>query len=344
MMMFGPNTPTPSTTPWARVGAVVLVAGLALTVLVLAFTWPTKTAEPRNFPLAVAGPEQVTSTIAEQLEATGTFDVVEVPDREAAVALVHEREIYGAVVLSPAAPPEVLIASAAGPSTVQVLNGLAAQLEAQATEQMQGQAQPTVTITDLVPLAADDRTGAGLGVTALPLAFGGILGGVLTSLALAGVWRKLIGVLAYGAVGGLLVTLILHTWFGYLQGSFGSAWLAVSLGLAATSYVVAGLHALLGYPGLGLAAAFTVLVANPLSGATLPWQFIAEPWGAIGQFLIPGASNSLLRVLSYFPDANTMPQWVILIAWAAAGALLLLIGGLRAQRSSAPAHQPNAVS
>src|SRR5690606_13683233 len=69
MMMFGPNTPTPSTTPWARVGAVVLVAGLALTVLVLAFTWSTKTAAPRNFPLAVAGPEQVTSTIAEQLEA-----------------------------------------------------------------------------------------------------------------------------------------------------------------------------------------------------------------------------------------------------------------------------------
>ena len=67
MMMFGPNTPTPSTTPWARVGAVVLVAGLALTVLVLAFTWSTKTAAPRNFPLAVAGPEQVTSTIAEQL-------------------------------------------------------------------------------------------------------------------------------------------------------------------------------------------------------------------------------------------------------------------------------------
>lgn len=317
-------------TPWGKVVAVALGAGLVITLLLLAFTWPSKTAEPRNLPIAVAGPAQAAAGVAAQLGESGTFEVTTVADRDAAVALVREREALGAVVIAPA--PEVLTATAAGAAPAQVLRGVAEQLEAQ----LASQGDPAdVAVTDIVPLSSDDASGAGLGAAAFPLAVGGVLGGVLVSLLVVGAWRRVAGVVAYGAVGGLSVTLVLHAWFGYVAGHFALAWLAVGLTLSATAFLITGMNALLGRPGLGLAAAFTVLVANPLSGATLPWQFIAEPWGAFGQYLVPGASGSLVRSISYFPDASTTTEWWTLLAWAAAGLVLLFVGILSARRTVA---------
>lgn len=327
------GVPDASATPWPKVGAIALAAGLVLTVLLLAFTWPSRTAEPRNLPVAVAGPDQATAAVAGQLEEEGTFEVTTVSDRDAAAQLVREREVYGAVVLAPGAAPEVLTATAAGAAPAQVLTRLADELGRQ--QAAAGQGQGSVEVTDLVPLSTDDRSGAGLAAAAFPLALGGVLGGVLASLLLVGGWQKAAGVTAYALVGGLLVTLVLHGWFGYLQGSFVTAFAAVALTLAATAFVVVGMNALLGRPGLGLAAAFTVLVANPLSGATLPWQFVAEPWGAVGQLLVPGASGALLRSTSYFPDASTAAQWWTLAAWALVGVVLLAVGSARRRAAKA---------
>src|SRR4051794_28233316 len=47
-----------------------------------------------------------------------------------------------------------------------------------------------------------------------------------------------------------------------------------------------------------------MFVANPISGAAQPYEFIAGPWGEIGQFFVPGAGSSLIRQISFFPDAS----------------------------------------
>src|SRR5262249_32780172 len=63
-------------------------------------------------------------------------------------------------------------------------------------------------------------------------------------------------------------------------------------------------------------------------------------WGAVGQFLPPGAGASLLRSAAFFDGAGfdgagaTRPLWV-LGAWALAGVLLTFVGhwGDRARAS-----------
>lgn len=317
-------------TPWAKVAGVAAAAGLVLTVLLLAFTWPTKSASVGNLPVVVAGPEQATAALVSQLDDAGTFDVTTAADRDAAVALVEEREVYGAVVVTGTGAPEVLTASAAGASPAQILRGVATQISSTLTQQTG--AQVDVTVTDLVPLSEDDATGAGLAAAAFPLVLGGVLGGVLVSLLLVGAAQRFLGVLAYGVVGGLLVTLVTHTWFGFLPGSFTAIWLAIGLTLSATAFVISGLHALFGRAGVGIGAAFTVLVGNPLSAAAVPWEFLASPWGAIGQHLVPGASTTLVRTLAYFPEASASAQWLTLSLWAGIGAVLGIVGSLRSAK------------
>lgn len=92
---------------------------------------------------------------------------------------------------------------------------------------------------------------------------------------------------------------------------------------------IVGLNALLGAPGIGVGAVITMLIGNPISGAVLPYQFIAGPWGGIGQYFVPGAAASLVREVNYFPDASSLHEWVVLLAWILAGVALSVIGHYR---------------
>ena len=65
-----------------------------------------------------------------------------------------------------------------------------------------------------------DPRGLGLTAASFPLVLGGIIGGVLISLLVAGVWRRLASVVAYGLVAGFSVVGIMQGWFGVLQGNF----------------------------------------------------------------------------------------------------------------------------
>lgn len=99
---------------------------LLVCVLVLAFLWPGKTSTVRDVPLAIAGPETAVAAVNGMIDdhAPGTFDVILVADRSEAVALIHSREVLGAIVL--AAPPqarEVLTASAGGTAVAQISPG-----------------------------------------------------------------------------------------------------------------------------------------------------------------------------------------------------------------------------
>ena len=100
-------------THWPRVvtTAVGLVALVA--VVVLAFLWPSVTAEPKDLPVAAAGDPAVVAQVQAGLDqnAEGAIELVAVADRDAAVDLVESRDAYGALVLGQ--QPEVLTASAA---------------------------------------------------------------------------------------------------------------------------------------------------------------------------------------------------------------------------------------
>ena len=107
----------------------------------------------------------------------------------------------------------------------------------------------------------------------------------------------------------------------------------MGLTVLATSVFIIGCTSLVGRAGIGIGAVITMFIGNPLSAAATPWQFLAAPWGAIGQFLVPGASNTLTRTLSYFPEASSAQQWWTLTGWVALGVTLTLVGHFRSQVS-----------
>ena len=175
---------------------------------------------------------------------------------------------------------------------------------------------------------------AGTGIAAGPEVHANLTAPGLVGHAL----RRVLAVVLYAVVGGLLLTAIQQSWFGSLQGDWWLNAAGVMLAIAAIAAPITGFMALRGRPGLALGPVLFMLIANPISGANLPPEFLPGAWGAIGQWFPPGASATLLRTLSYFPDASTVGSWLALASWAVLGLVLALIGHARtASTAAAPA-------
>jgi hypothetical protein len=190
---------------------------------------------------------------------------------------------------------------------------------------------PTVRVTDVVALSSHDATGSGLAAASFPLVLGGMLGGVLVSFLVVGPARRITALLVYGIAAGVVVTLVLQTWLEVLQRDWLLNAAAFGLAMAATAAIVSGFNALLGTAGIGVGSVVSLLIGNPIAGATLPYQFIPAPWGDVGQVFVPGAASSLVRSLSYFPDADVSKQWLVLAAWTLGGMVLTVVGHFRSQ-------------
>ncbi|MFT4235832.1 MAG: hypothetical protein QM607_12655 [Microbacterium sp.] len=321
-------------TKWPLAVVLGLAGSLVVTIIVLAFLWPTKTQSAHNLPVSIAGPTESVATLEQVLETASpdTFDFVAADDRDDALSQVEDRDTYGAIVLSddPTAAPEVLKATAASPVAAQMLTAIATQLTTQLQEQVQAAggdpSTVSVTVTEVTELADGDPTGAALAAATLPLAMGGMIGGALVAFGVKGTGRKIVALATYGVGAGLILAAVLGPWFEFLPGAYGMNAIAIGTAVVSTASLLVGLHSLLGGPGFGLGAVITMFIGNPIAGAAQPWQFLPTPWGAIGQHMVPGASNYLIKSVNYFPDAATWPQWLTLACWIAAGVILLVLG------------------
>lgn len=326
-------SPQPAAPP-ARAALVVPVAvAVLLTVVLTAFAWFAVRSAPHDLPLAVAGPAPAAAQVTAALDTAspGAFDVRPVDDEAAARSAIEEREVYGAVVVD-AAGPRLLVASAASPTVANSLRQVAAGLGAATGTQ--------VPVEDVVPAPAADPRGAGLAAAALPLALGGIVTAALASRLVRGRLRQIATALAAAVAGGMVTATVLGTWLGSVEGSWWMTSGVVALGIAATALVLLGLYDLLGAPGLALGAATTVLLGNPLSGLAGAPELLPGAWGAVGQWLPPGATGTLLRSTSWFDGAGSGPALLALAVWCLAGLALLGTGAARARRSRPAAPAP----
>ncbi|MEL5990259.1 ABC transporter permease [Microbacterium phosphatis] len=309
-------------------------------LVVLAFSWPTATLNPKDVPIAISGPSEALAPVEQAIneQADGMFELVEVTDRDEAVQQIKTRQVYGAIILDQ--EPEVLTASAAGSATSAIMTQLHTQLQTMAQQQAAAAAQAagatdvpeiTVPLTDIVPLVETDTRGVGLASAALPLVFGGMIGGIGIAFAVTGAWRRVVSLVVYAVVGGIAIAGIMQGWFGFIGGNFWANAGAFGLTLLAMGATIVGFAALFGRPGIAVGPVLFMLIGNPISGAQFPKEFLASPWGAIGQWLPPGAGNSLLRDTSYFPDANMAFPILVLTGWAALGLILIVIGHFRDQ-------------
>lgn len=362
---------TPERSSWIKVISTSLLASLIVAVVILAFTWPTKTMEAKNLPVSITGPEVTVSQFEQSLKDRGieTFELKQATSREDAENQIKQRETYGAIVFTEGAAPEVLTAPAANAAATQMLNSVATQLNAQIQqqalaaktealtqavqaggeqgaqaaaqlEQMKAEAEKasamTVKTTAVVPLSESDSSGSGIAISAFPLVIGGILGGSFSALRVNGTWRRFVTATLYAVIGGALTALILNVWFGMIPGDFATLWAAFGATYLATASFIVGVSALASpMVGLGAGAVVTMFIGNPISGASMPSVFLPGAWGQIGQMMVPGASSTLLRSIAYFPEAATSDQWLVLGSWIAFGLLAGVIGWALKERRTA---------
>ncbi|MDI3404642.1 ABC transporter permease [Streptomyces cavernicola] len=328
-------TTTPGTTSTAapapppagsrHVIAVLVLVPTLVALALWAFAWPAARTAPRDLPIAVAGAPAAAAGVERQLQREeGAFDVHRYEDEAAARTAIEDRDVYGAIVATEHGP-RLLTASAASPVVAQLLQ--------QAVTAQAPKGAP-VQVEDVVAAPPGDPRGAALSASVLPMALAGVAAGaVVTLLGLRGL-RAAVALVGAAALVGIVAAAVTHSWLGALTGDWWTEAGVLALSTLAASAAVAGLAAILGRAGLGLGALTVVLIGNPFSGVASAPQLLPEPAGAIGQWLPPGAGGTLLRSVSFFDAAAASGPALTLAAWAGAGLLLVLLGGVLRGRQS----------
>ena len=311
-----------------------LTAGLSL-ILAL-FVSIAVNSGPNGIRLAVTGPgpavEHITAAL-NQAAGPDAFEISVVTDEAAARAALQNRTADGAIVIG-AQGPTLLTASAGSPAITAMLTGAAAHLGNPGVV-----AGPAV--VDVVALPAGDSRGVGLPSGSLPMIIAGLALGAITALGLRSRWL-VIGTVIGGAMVIAVSFVGILSWFDVTGGQFWDEFSAVSLTIAASALVVAGLVRLLGAAGAGLGALVLMIVGNPLSGIASSSRLLPAPWGEFGQWLPTGAGGTLLRTVAYFPGAPVWQSVLVLLGWAALGAVGVIVGkkGASAQHSAHAAVTP----
>ncbi|WP_409473671.1 ABC transporter permease [Streptomyces sp. HC307] len=301
-----------------RLIATVVLVPLLATLALWAFAWPAARTAPRDLPLGVAGPAAATAQVEQQLtRQEGAFEIRRYADEAAAREAIEDRTVYGAVVVTDRGP-ELLTASAASPAVAQLLQqAVAERASADGTQ---------VRTVDVAAAPSNDPRGAALNASVLPLALAGIAAGAaVTMVGLRGV-RAVAALLGASALVGVAAAAIAHSWLEVLTGNWWAEAGALGLSTLAVSGAVAGLAALLGPAGVGIASGVVMLLGNPFSAAGSAPEMLPEPAGTIGQWLPPGAGTSLLRSVSYFDGAAWVGPALTLTWWAALGLGAVLLG------------------
>lgn len=300
--------------------AVLVVAVQAL--LVPLFSAPAAHLAPRDLPIAVAGPPDLAARLS--AAAPGAFAVTTVADAAAADAAIRNREVYGAVLVTPAGP-EVHVASAASPTVATLLTQAGARLGA------------NTGVRDVVPLDADDPRGTGFVAGFLPLAMTSLAAGALIFFLVGRRSARLVALLTYAVAAGLVVAAVQQTWLSILPGGYLAVAGALGLFALAVAAAVTGLAAVLDRGGVALGALVFFLVGNALAGLGAAPELLPQPWGAIGQWLPIGAGGSLVRSAAYFDGNGATAAVTVLTAYAIGGLLLTVLGRRGLTRTTEPA-------
>ncbi|MDI9898838.1 ABC transporter permease [Rhodococcus sp. IEGM 1409] len=301
--------------------AVVLGLSAAIGLMLLAFVLPSVNGGPHELKLGIAGPAQATAQISASLEASkpGAFDTQDFADADALRDAIRNRDVVGGIVVD-ATGPHVLIATAGGIPIAQTLTGMASGLsDASGTK---------VPVEDVVPLTAEDPTGAGLTALALPLVFGGIMPAVvLVQLFPRSIVKRVLGAVGVAVVAGFALTAILQFGTNSLDGNYLLTALALTMGISAISLPILGLESLLGMKGFALGAVTMMFVGNPLSGMATTAAWLPAGWGALGQLLPPGAAGASVRSMAFFDGHGAVTPLLVLVCWIAVGIALCVAAG-----------------
>ncbi len=298
--------------------------------------------QPQDVPLAVVGASatQMETIDAFQQNAGDTYDIIFLPDAEAARDEVRNRNLSAALVLTPAVadldqgsayqqvPPPMVdgettaavayVATAAGStrasSALLPLQNLALQLDA-----------PLV-VRDLVTLEAADSAGIGAMFFAMAVTLAGFISvTTLSSVAphMLSLKPLLTALTIFGSVVSLWVWFMTHVIVGAVNGPFIPLFITGLLTVIAAGLAAAFFTRLVGPLAILLSLFIFIALGMPASGASVPIEF--TPW--LYQFgndiLSFAATTGAVTSIMYFDGADLGSNWFALIAW-----IVVMGGGL----------------
>ena len=252
------------------------------------------------------------------LEQRGAFDVRRYDSESQSRAALLATRVQG--VLIPGLENRILVARALGlaptEAVTDALSGAAAASHA------------SVRVEDLRPLPSGDRRGLSSLFTIVGTVIPSLVFGVLLSVfgrALPGRVRWG-GVVVYASLAGLVVAFNTGVLIGAFDGGYvGIAAVAGLLALA-VSAVAHGLGHLRGPAGIVVALVLVLLLGLSSAGGAVTYQFEPGFYGAVSQWLPPGAALTAVRNVQYFDGAATLAPLLTLAAWAVGGLALGLLG------------------
>lgn len=309
---------TPRKSP--PVPVISLVISLVACLMLTVFAWPALHTAPNHLPVALVAPAPVAAGLEQKIEQArpGAFDLKVEETEAAARDAIKNREVYGAILMTPTGP-KVLTASAASPAVAQMLGQLPAMMNPQPSGQME----------DVVPATLDDPRQAGLSAIGLPLVMGSMLSAVLLTNLYRSSRTRMLGLALAALLIGFGATALLQFWFGSLAGSYLLNSLTVSLGIASLGAFILGMEARFGFAGLGIGAALMMFIGNPFSAIASAPQMLPGSWGAFGQLLPIGAFGTLMRSVSFFDGAGATQPLIVLLCWLTVGVAMTWISSTR---------------
>ena len=305
---------TTASKQYLKLAGLILGLSTILLLMLLSFVTPLLNSGAKDLPLAVGGPDMVTTKITQGLEAKSpdAFAVTNYSTAEEATEAVRNREAIGAITAGTDGIT-IVTASAAGTPYSTILK--------QIGEGLSQTGQPI------------HYTGSAISMLALPMIFGGMSSAVAFSTVFKKSHRKqIIGAIGVAILGGLIASATLYFGFGAFEANFWPTTAVIMLGIAAISLTVLGLNSLLGFAGIGLGAVLMLFVANPLSGLATGAAWLPSPWGTLGQYLPLGAAGTAIRSSAFFDGAAMGQPVTVLVCWIVVGLGLAAAGAWRARR------------
>jgi hypothetical protein len=296
-------------------GLRAVVAGVVLvTLYTFFFVFPGHEPKPNGLPVGVVGPAPAVKRAEAGLERGRAFDVRAFGDLDAARAAILDREVYGALEL--AGRSRVLVSSAASFQVAQLLPEVAMRA---------GVTRPQV--IDVRSLVDEDPRGVSINLLVLSITVPAILGALVLmqmAPALDGPGRlACLGL--FGLLSAIAAVLVARVGIGVIGGSFVALTGVIAVAIFAIAAMT--LVLMLAFGTAGVAASFMVLLmlGNPGSGAASAPELLPDPWSWAGQLLPPGALATGVRNVAYF-DAADAPMWLtVLLAYAVASAVIVLV-------------------
>ncbi|MFH9738787.1 DUF3533 domain-containing protein [Streptomyces roseolus] len=320
--------------------ATVLVIGVIALQLLFVASFVGALHEPRlkDVPFGVvASPQPLAERTASRLdELPGSpLDPRVLPDEEAAREQIMNRDVDGALLVSPTGTTDtLLVATGGGRTLATALGTLTGTL---------GEAQGrTVRTVDVAPASRHDFNS----LSSFYVVVGWCVGAYLCAsiLAISAGARpanptraatRLGTMTLVSLVGGLGGALIVGPILGAVPGSVWALWGLGALTVFAVGATTLALQELFGITGVGLAILLIVIAGNPSAGGALPLPMLPPFWQAIGPALPPGAGTWAARSISYFDGNDMASSLSVLSAWAVGGVLVTLLAAMRRHRRAA---------